>query len=208
MIRIPPKPGSYALEFSLYQPQRLTIGRLGEIFFPQGEYIYMGSALGPGGLRARLGRHLQKDNFSYHWHIDYIKSNTETRSLCYLMESAGALQLDSSQVQEKSALPQKPVECIWSQILSALPYANIPAPGFGASDCHSGCRAHLIHFQQPNTSLNNRPLILNQASVRRLLADAVAISPDLLEFEFIKIQAGGFSEVKLGEFNPSNGDMI
>ena len=70
MIRIPPNPGSYALEFTLYQPQRLTIGRLGEIYFPQGEYIYMGSALGPGGLGVRLGRHLKNDGFSCHWHID------------------------------------------------------------------------------------------------------------------------------------------
>jgi Uri superfamily endonuclease len=168
----------------------------------------VGSALGPGGLQARLSRHLKKDTFFCHWHIDYIKSNAETRTICYLMESAAAIHLDSSQVQEKSALPQKPVECIWSQTLSALPYANIPAPGFGASDCHSRCLAHLIHFPQSNTSMNNRPIILTQASVRRLLGDAVATPPDLLEFEFIKFRAGRFSEVKLGEFNPSNGDII
>jgi Uri superfamily endonuclease len=208
MIRLPPEPGSYALEFTLYQQQRLTIGRLGEIYFPQGEYIYVGSALGPGGLGARLGRHLKNDSFSCHWHIDYIKSYAETRSVCYLMKSAGAIYLDSSQAQDKSALPQKPVECIWSQTLSALPYANIPAQGFGSSDCHYECRAHLIHFQQSNNSLNNRPLILPQVSVRRLLADAVEVPPDLLKFEFIKFRAGGYSEVKLGEFNPSNGDMI
>jgi len=208
MIRIPSKPGSYALEFTLYQPQRLNVGRLGEIYFPQGEYIYVGSALGPGGLRARLGRHLQKDTFSCHWHIDYLRSYADTRSLCYLMKSAGTIHLDSSQAQDKSALGQKPVECIWSQTLSALPYANIPAPGFGASDCHSGCCAHLIHFPQSNTSLNNRPLILTQASVRRLHTDATATPPASLEVEFIKFRAGGFSEVKLGEFNPSCGDII
>jgi hypothetical protein len=56
--------------------------------------------------------------------------------------------------------------------------------------------------------LNNRLLILTQASFRRLLADAVATPPDLLEFEFRNFRAGGFSEVKLGEFNPSYGDMI
>ncbi|MFC2054130.1 DUF123 domain-containing protein [Chloroflexota bacterium] len=208
MIRIPPEPGTYALELSLYQPQRITIGRLGEINFPQGEYIYVGSALGPGGLRARLGRHLHKNNFSYFWHIDYLKRNAETRSLYYLIKSPCAIHLDSSRTQDKSALPLKPVECVWSQTLSAIPYANIPAPGFGASDCHSGCRAHLIHFPQSNTRTNNRPLILIQASIRRLLADAVAIPPDLLESEFIKFRAGGFSEVKLGEFYPSNGDII
>ena len=168
----------------------------------------MGSALGPGGLRARLGRHMQKDNFSCHWHIDYLKSYAETSSLCYLMKSPSSIHLDFSQAQDKSALEQKPVECIWSQTLSALPYAIIPAPGFGASDCHSGCRAHLIHFPQSNASLNNRPLILTQASVRRLLADAAATPPDLLEIELIKFQTVEFSEVKLGEFNPSNGDMI
>jgi Uri superfamily endonuclease len=37
-----------------------------------------------------------------------------------------------------------PLECAWSQALAELPTAGIPVPRFGASDCHSGCKAHLV----------------------------------------------------------------
>jgi len=35
-------------------------------------------------------------------------------------------------------------ECAWAGALARLPGADLPAPGFGASDCR--CPAHLIHF--------------------------------------------------------------
>ena len=69
---IPQKPGSYLLWLHLRQPQDLTVGRLGRFSFPSGDYIYLGSALGPGGLRARLGRHLQGSG-KPHWHIDHLR---------------------------------------------------------------------------------------------------------------------------------------
>ena len=41
--------------------QPISIGRLGQQHFPIGDYFYVGSARGAGGLRARVGRHLRGD---------------------------------------------------------------------------------------------------------------------------------------------------
>ena len=46
-----------------------------------------------------------------------------------------------------------PLECVWSQALLELPGASAPVRGFGASDCHSGCEAHLVFFVQPQDLL-------------------------------------------------------
>ena len=48
------EPGTYALLLKLNNRERITVGKLGAFDFPAGYYLYMGSALGPGGLRARL----------------------------------------------------------------------------------------------------------------------------------------------------------
>jgi Uri superfamily endonuclease len=94
--------------------------------FPAGDYIYVGSAFGPGGLRTRLGRHLRGDGHP-HWHIDTLRAAASVVGYVF-------------------AIADQPVECRWSQALAALPQARIPAPGFGSSDCRSGCQAHLIAF--------------------------------------------------------------
>jgi hypothetical protein len=49
-------------------------------------------------------------------------------------------------VQGDFSVGSMPLECGWSQALLALPGACVPAAGFGASDCCSGCPAHLVHF--------------------------------------------------------------
>jgi Uri superfamily endonuclease len=129
MISLPPSPGTYALILHLSHPAVLRIGRLGEFAFPHGFYIYLGGALGPGGLQARLGRHLSGSS-RVHWHIDYLRSAAEVTGFCYLANPTH-------------------LECPWSQALSLSPGANIPVPGFGASDCRSRpkrCPAHLVAF--------------------------------------------------------------
>jgi len=127
---IPALPGSYILWLRLPQPQDLVVGRLGRFPFPAGDYLYMGSARGAGGLRARLGRHLSGVRFQrlgkLHWHIDYLRQVTQARGFGYNLASKK--------------------ECLWSQKLAALPKACFPVPGFGASDCRSGCNAHLIYL--------------------------------------------------------------
>ncbi|MEW5867784.1 MAG: GIY-YIG nuclease family protein [Chloroflexota bacterium] len=148
---LPAISGSYALQLGLTTACRLQVGRLGEFDLPAGEYIYLGSARGPGGLSARLSRHLAGNQERLHWHIDYLRKIAIPGAICYLAGEP----------------TRPPLECAWSQGLAELPGASIPAAGFGASDCRSGCIAHLIHFTsqgEPQTPL------LHQLDIRMLLA--------------------------------------
>ena len=61
--------GTYALVITIPHPLRLQVGRLGDIVFPEGYWLYFGSAL--NGLEARLRRHLRHDK-KLHWHVDYL----------------------------------------------------------------------------------------------------------------------------------------
>lgn len=138
--QLPKANGSYVLVLELKRARVLTIGRLGKVTLPAGMYVYAGSAFGSGGLRSRLGRHLRGDGVK-HWHIDYVRAVAEARMCFYTVSDAR-------------------LECIWSQALAALPEATIPAQGFGASDCRSGCLAHLIGF----------PPDIDFAMIQRVLA--------------------------------------
>lgn len=121
---IPPRPGTYVLWLALDRGTEVQVGRRGRFFFPAGVLAYVGSARGPGGLRARLGHHLRAPR-PIVWHID-------------------ALQAAARPIGVWFAEGRNRKECTWAAALGALPGASIPAPGFGASDCR--CPAHLIHF--------------------------------------------------------------
>ncbi len=123
---LPSEPGSYALHLIVREPIRLVIGRLGEFDFPADNYLYLGSARGPGGLRARL-RHHARVAASPNWHLDWLRPHAVLAGCWYSTDG------DS-------------LECAWSQALLRLPGAIVPAPGFGAADCRSGCAAHLVAF--------------------------------------------------------------
>jgi len=126
--RLPASPGSYALFLSLPEAEHLAIGRLGASDFPAGVYVYLGSANGPGGLRARLAHHARIANRPQ-WHLDYFRPYAQITGGVFTEETrSGAL----------------PLECAWSQQLLRLPGTRPAAPGFGSADCHSGCPAHLI----------------------------------------------------------------
>lgn len=129
---IPQQPGSYSLWLHLSQPEDLLVGRLGYFTFPVGDYLYLGSAHGPGGMRARLGRHLHGDG-KPQWHIDHLRAAAQVRGFGYLTH--------------KNWTDHIPTECTWSQSLASLPEARVPASGFGTSDCRAGCPAHLVYFQ-------------------------------------------------------------
>jgi Uri superfamily endonuclease len=119
--------GTYALALWLAQPATIAVGRLGEFTFPAGYYLYVGSALGPGGLKARLARHLrrQASDKRIHWHIDYLR---ERAAWVGAWAQASARRL----------------ECRWAAAVLRRPGAQVVAPGFGASDCR--CRSHLVHL--------------------------------------------------------------
>ncbi len=100
------------------------MGQLGTLAFPQGWYTYAGSALGPGGLRARLNRHRRVAKRA-HWHIDYLLA-------CADLVASWEVECD------------RRLECAWQAAISRLPGARLRAAGFGASDC--ACPAHLTYF--------------------------------------------------------------
>lgn len=124
---LPDQPGTYVLILKLPRPTSIGIGRLGHFPFPAGWYAYAGSAHGPGGLAARVSRHLRLTK-PLRWHVDYLRAYARPVEAWY-------------------AIGTQKRECAWAQALSGLPGASIPAPRFGASDCR--CPAHLIHFTAP-----------------------------------------------------------
>jgi Uri superfamily endonuclease len=117
--------GTYILILQLIAPIGIKIGRLGTFDFQAGWYAYVGSAFGAGGLRGRLKHHLSAVNRP-HWHVDYLRQNAVCKEIWYL----------ASEIT---------YEHDWAAALQSLPGAAIPAPGFGASDCH--CKTHLIFFR-------------------------------------------------------------
>ena len=66
---IPELPGSYVLILSNPCQRSISIGRLGSVVFPTGDYAYVGSAM--GGLSRRV-RHYLKPIQRPHWHIDAL----------------------------------------------------------------------------------------------------------------------------------------
>ena len=131
------QPGSYALLLQANQPQIVRIGRLGQLAVEPGCYVYVGSALGPGGVRARVGHHLRLAARP-HWHIDYLSRAAALRHVWYSYDS----------VRREHA---------WADMFAHLPDASIPLPGFGASDC--ACLTHLYFFpRQPRLDTFRRRL--------------------------------------------------
>jgi Uri superfamily endonuclease len=155
---LPKQTGSYALFVALEAVQHVSIGRLGRAVFNPGIYIYLGSAAGPGGLKARLGRHLRGGG-KRHWHIDYLRAVGEAVGFCAVRHQ----DLDSMST---------PVECRWSQALAARLDVSVPFPGFGCSDCKAGCPAHLIAINDIDDFTVER--------YRQILVDSLGISPDLI----------------------------
>jgi len=120
----PAEPGTYLLLIRLSRTVSILPGRLGRAVLVPGIYAYVGSAQGPGGLAARLTRHLRPDKRP-HWHVDALTTAAPV-SVVWWVASADRL------------------ECQWSGLLQALLGIEEPVPGFGASDCR--CRTHLYRL--------------------------------------------------------------
>jgi Uri superfamily endonuclease len=77
---IPGEPGYYALFIRVGKQLAIKV-KSGRVFrLKPGIYVYIGSARGPGGLRARIERHLRR-NKKKHWHIDYLTTNPDVEVL-------------------------------------------------------------------------------------------------------------------------------
>ncbi|MBN1681502.1 MAG: GIY-YIG nuclease family protein [Anaerolineae bacterium] len=119
---IPDQAGTYVLLIRIIDRLETHVGRLGVVQFAPGLYVYVGSAHGPGGLRARIGRHNRKDK-TVHWHIDAVTAAAPVIEVWWY------------------ASPQR-LECRWAKTFASNPAVTAPVPGFGASDC--ACQTHLF----------------------------------------------------------------
>ena len=122
--RLPSDPGAYVLFLTLGAPLRLDIPALGFALAAPGAYAYCGSARGPGGLRARIARHLRPGK-PLHWHIDRLTEAGRVTALAYTKHIS---------------------ECALFERLLAGTGASVPLPGFGSSDCRR-CPSHLARIE-------------------------------------------------------------
>jgi len=120
------RPGTYVLVLSSRSTDLIQIGKLGALQLRSGFYLYVGSALGPGGVRARLAHHL-KPSRRPHWHIDYLRAHTKVEEIWYRLDT-------------------RRLEHIWAEHIKLAEGASVPRVGFGSTDC--GCEGHLFFFQQ------------------------------------------------------------
>lgn len=120
------RPGTYALILRATGRQTVQVGRLGRLAMQPGFYVYVGSALGSGGLKARVGHHLRPVK-RLHWHIDYLRRETECVAIWYAYGTVRQ-------------------ECAWAGAFSGLIGSEVSLRGFGSSDCR--CPAHLSFFDR------------------------------------------------------------
>jgi Uri superfamily endonuclease len=117
--------GTYALILSLNQNSNIEVGSLGIISFITGFYVYVGSAFGSGGLRARLAHHLLPMHRP-NWHIDYLRMQANILNIWFTCDP----------IRREHA---------WACVFPEMKDALVPILGFGASDCN--CPSHLFYFQ-------------------------------------------------------------
>ncbi|MGB0631435.1 MAG: GIY-YIG nuclease family protein [Alphaproteobacteria bacterium] len=119
---LPDDGGAYALYFELSAPVVLPIARLRNPVLDPGTYVYAGSAYGPGGIRARVARHLRSDK-NPHWHVDHLTARV---AAARVETFPGGMECD-----------------LVTDLLAAG--GDTPVPGFGSSDCKT-CTAHLVRL--------------------------------------------------------------
>ena len=111
---IPDERGTYVLVLQSTHEQSVLVGHLGTLIVCPGTYVYVGSALGPSGLRARTNRHTSADK-KKRWHIDYLLDVVRLIEIWY-------------------AVGMQKREHLWAKTIAGLPSASVPMRGFGASD--------------------------------------------------------------------------
>jgi Uri superfamily endonuclease len=123
--------GTYALILQASSTRHIQIGRLGKLALNSGYYLYVGSAFGTGGLKARLNHHLKRV-IKPHWHIDYLRRYTKVLEIWYTTDAERR-------------------EDDWVASMTMIPHVTIAYPGFGASDSkgvsHLYCSAHKPEFE-------------------------------------------------------------
>lgn len=114
--------GVYCLIFE-NRTCKIEVGKKGEFSFNPGFHIYVGSALGPGGLK-RLQRHInlsKNRDRNPKWHVDYLHLNPAFRL-----------------VSAVYAFTSERLECALASRIG-----GDSVLGFGCTDCK--CRSHLFY---------------------------------------------------------------
>ncbi len=113
--------GAYVLLIDTAAPVSVRSPRHDTLTLAAGIYLYVGSANGPGGIKARLKRHFRSTK-KIHWHIDQL--TTRAAHIEALAVTGGN-------------------ECALGRLLTASNRFQIALTGFGSSDCRS-CDSHLL----------------------------------------------------------------
>ncbi len=122
---LPSEPGSYLLLLHIPDGLILAGGRYAGARLPSGWTLYAGSAKGPGGLRARVSRHLRQDK-SRRWHADWITPEARSAfAMCFMDRG----------------------ECDIVGALSSAGTFVFPVPGLGSSDCRT-CVSHVLCWNE------------------------------------------------------------
>jgi len=121
--------GTYALILKANAKFHCQIGKLGTMTGEAGNYIYVGSAFGSGGIAARLKHHLAIAK-KPHWHLDYLRPHLQPGEVW--------ISVSSERLEHR-----------WAEMILDLPGAVIPLNTFGSSDCR--CKSHLFYFSKTPT---------------------------------------------------------
>ena len=133
--------GTYVLLLECVVKAGLSIGKLGRMMTGPGYYLYVGSAFGPGGVRARINHH-RKIAIRPHWHIDYLRP------------VAGFI--DAWCVYDRRC------EHEWAQILMQNENIAMPLQDFGSSDCV--CATHLFQLEHKPAKADLEALLNSKLS--------------------------------------------
>lgn len=117
--------GVYCLVFK-NRACKIEVGKKGEFLFRAGFHIYVGSALGSGGLK-RVKRHIslsRNQNRNPSWHVDYLHLNQAFRL-----------------VSAVYAFTSSRLECALASRIG-----GDFVSGFGCTDC--ACNSHLFYRKE------------------------------------------------------------
>ncbi len=114
--------GDYLLVVQLQEPRDIDVGSLGQVHFPKGWYVYLGSAR--KNLDQRMARH-RRLRKGMHWHIDWLRK----------------------EAQWAGCIPIRTKEDLEHRMACALrSISDWQIPGFGCTDCQ--CESHLFGFRE------------------------------------------------------------
>jgi Uri superfamily endonuclease len=120
--------GVYSILLQILKDLTLEVGSLGSMSFLEGFYVYTGSAMGSGGISARISRHLRSEKKVF-WHIDYLIGTQSIKVFALF-----------------SAESKRKLECNVNKSIVSNLDASIVS-GFGSSDCLTVCGGHLLFMR-------------------------------------------------------------